>query len=175
MTEPLQPTLAEALLAMVPHSELDATRVTIEHTYTQLDVQSVDSWTGDVNGLACRIANHLQQEKDTLAGATSTPPAAVHSEVQAVADPFLVYRAEHDVIVMGLYLTAAEARKHCETALSADYPDHVSLIHDWIGDDSDPLEPVDLVTQLDGGDEVATGYTVTPLEVAAAYDADADE
>lgn len=88
--------------------------------------------------------------------------------------PLLVYRASHDSIVFGLYTTMAAAREHCEALLRCEYPAHVAVVHDWIGDDSDPEEPWELVAEIAGADEQPTGYVVTPLMVAAAYDPEAD-
>lgn len=80
-----------------------------------------------------------------------------------------VYRASHDSIVMGLYSTAAEARKHCETEMRRDLP---TVVLDWIEDDEDDV--AELVASL-GEDERVTGYVVDGLEIAAEYDAEADE
>ncbi|MDJ0460645.1 hypothetical protein [Streptomyces sp. H27-C3] len=106
------------------------------------------------------------QEKGTATAATSTPQP----------DEQIVYRAGYqgDLIPLGLYTTTDAARAHCEAQLSAEYPAHVTVIHDWIGDDSDPLEPFELVAEIDGATEQPTGYVVTPLLVAAEYDAEAD-
>lgn len=229
MISALQPTLAEALLALVPGAALDTTRVNVEHSYTQLDVRSVDSWHGTVDGLACRIAEHLRTtaalpEKGTPAdaGAELTPvstimvalaralreqptgrqildgldelgelsvcdedPREIASQVAALcylanipapasAGPTVVYRAAHDSIVAGLYTTAAAAQRHCEALVSREHPD-VTVTFDWLADEEEDLAVAELVAQIAGGDEVATGYTVTPLEAADAYDPDADE
>lgn len=92
------------------------------------------------------------------------------------AAPTVVYRVEHGSIVAGLYTTAAAAQQHCEVLVSREYPADVTVVFDWLADEEDSaLAVAELVVQVDGGDEVTTGYTVTPLEVAAAYDPDADE
>lgn len=83
-----------------------------------------------------------------------------------------IYRASHDSIVMGLYTTPAAAREHCEaeerrTWLKADIP-----TFDWIEDEEDGVAEM---TAWIGGEECTTGYTVTALEVASAYDEEADE
>lgn len=91
---------------------------------------------------------------------------------EAGAAPTLtVYRASHDSIVMGLYTTAAAARAHCEaeerrTWLKADIPNF-----DWIEDEEDGVAEM---TAWIGGEETVTGYIVTALEVASAYDEEAD-
>ncbi|MFS0694336.1 hypothetical protein [Streptomyces nitrosporeus] len=170
MTE-MQSTIAAAILATIPGADLGSTRVRIERHYTQLDVQSVDSWSGGVSGLACRIADYLSTtlalEKDTPAGAEFTP---------AAAGPVIVYRAGHEGIVAGIYTTAEAARQHCEALVSREHPTARSVLFDWLADEEDDdLAVAELVVQVDGGDEATTGYTVTPLEVATAYDPDADE
>jgi hypothetical protein len=79
-----------------------------------------------------------------------------------------VYRPTHDSIVMGLYLTAAEARKHCETEMRRDLP---TVVLDWIEDEEDDV--AELVASV-GEDERVTGYVVDALEIAAEYDEEAD-
>ncbi|MFD3929726.1 hypothetical protein [Streptomyces sp. NPDC058614] len=83
--------------------------------------------------------------------------------------PTAVYRASHDSIVMGLYTTAAEARKHCETYVRRELP---SASLDWIEDEEDGV--AELAAAF-GEEEYVTGYAVTALEVASAYDEEADE
>ncbi|MFI5687835.1 hypothetical protein [Streptomyces sp. NPDC051636] len=85
------------------------------------------------------------------------------------ASELTVYRASHDSIVMGLYTTAAEARKHCETELRREWPN--SLL-DWIEDEEDG--GAELVAESADG-ETETGYIVTALTVASAYDEEDDE
>ncbi|WP_019328864.1 hypothetical protein [Streptomyces sp. TOR3209] len=89
--------------------------------------------------------------------------------VEAADAPLTIYRASHDSIPMGLYTTAAEARTHCETELRRDLP---TVVLDWIEDEEDDV--AELVASV-GEDERATGYVVEALEVAAKYDAEADE
>jgi BMFP domain-containing protein YqiC len=80
-----------------------------------------------------------------------------------------VYRASHDSIPMGLYSTAAEARKHCEIEMRRDLP---TVALDWIEDEEDHV--AELVASV-GEDERVTGYVVDALEVAAEYDEETDE
>ena len=87
----------------------------------------------------------------------------------APAPELTIYRASHDSIVMGLYTTAAEARKHCETLIGREWP-HCNL--DWIEDEEDGVAEL---TVWVGGEERTTGYVVTALTVASAYDEEADE
>ncbi|MFD6324232.1 hypothetical protein ACFWOL_15480 [Streptomyces sp. NPDC058442] len=83
-----------------------------------------------------------------------------------------VYRASHDSIVMGLYTTATEARKHCETKERCSWPKSEDLNLDWIEDEEDGVAEM---TVFVGGEECTTGYVVTALEVATAYDEEADQ
>ncbi|MGW1813316.1 hypothetical protein ACWCQM_07055 [Streptomyces sp. NPDC002125] len=101
----------------------------------------------------------------------------------APAGPFRYYRADHEGIVADRYTTAAEAQRHCEALISREHPPAASVIFLWLtdedqdptGEPDDPMAVAELVVMVNGGPEVHTGYTVTPVEVAAAYDPDADE
>jgi hypothetical protein len=95
-----------------------------------------------------------------------------------------VFRASHDSIVMGLYTSAAEARKHCETEMRREY-DETTKVSLWWREDEDTVDqPEDGEQELyvhatpagmSPGRTWRSGYVVTPLEVAAAYDEEADE
>ncbi|MER7814049.1 hypothetical protein [Streptomyces sp. NPDC096153] len=87
-----------------------------------------------------------------------------------------IYRAvyEHDLIPIGLYTTEKAARQHCEALVSREHPATEALFFDWIGDESDPEEPHELVVTM-GSAEQPTGYAVYPVPVADAYDAEAEE
>ncbi|MFJ8844304.1 hypothetical protein ACIRFF_15530 [Streptomyces cyaneofuscatus] len=101
--------------------------------------------------------------------------AGIDIALGAVAEqPLVVYRAEHGTIPAGLYTTEAEARRHCESLVSDEYPARTALFFDWIGDEDDPEEPYELVVQGPQEDAVPTGYIVVPLEVAATFDPDAE-
>lgn len=95
-----------------------------------------------------------------------------------------VYRASHDSIVMGLYRTAAEARKHCETEMRREYDETTKVSLWWREDEDTADQPEDGEQELfvhatpagmDRGRTWAPGYVVTPLEIAAEYDAEADQ
>jgi hypothetical protein len=90
-------------------------------------------------------------EKAAHAGATATPGLTI-------------YRASHDSIVMVLYTTAAEARKHCEAFLRRESP---TAWFDWIEDEEDGV--AELVVTVNG-EKLETGYLVTALVVASVYD-----
>ncbi|NUS58511.1 MAG: hypothetical protein HOV66_27215, partial [Streptomycetaceae bacterium] len=98
--------------------------------------------------------------------------ATVGAEAQAGETAPKVYRPSHDAIPMGLYLTAAAAREHCEDEERRSWMAGTDLTFDWIEDDEDGV--AELVIE-DGGEEVTTGYVVTALEISAAYDREADE
>lgn len=89
---------------------------------------------------------------------------------EADATPELtVYRASHESIIFGHYTTSAAAREHCEAYIHRELPS-VSL--DWIEDEEDGV--AELVAAV-GDEEHPTGYIVTALTVASAYDEEADE
>ncbi|MFF7880942.1 hypothetical protein ACH40F_08315 [Streptomyces sp. NPDC020794] len=90
----------------------------------------------------------------------------------AATSEVTVYRASHDSIGMGLYTTAAAAREHCEAEERRSWGAGQPPTFDWIEDEDDGVAEM---TAWVGGEECATGYVVTPLEVASAYDEEADE
>jgi hypothetical protein len=120
------------------------------------------------------LVRHIESkrgEQDTRKGAT-TPE-------------LVVYRASHDSIAMGLYTTAAAARAHCETAVRREHADS-STVQLWWREDEDTVDqPEDCEQELienvksdavpGPGYTRPTGYVVTPLTVASAYDEEADE
>jgi hypothetical protein len=81
-----------------------------------------------------------------------------------------MFRASHDSIAMGLYTTAAAAREHCETVLRREVGEEALL--GWVPDDGSKLAAEELCI---GEDVECSGYVVMPLEIASAYDPDADE
>ncbi|MEU2764297.1 hypothetical protein [Streptomyces sp. NPDC007094] len=85
-----------------------------------------------------------------------------------------VYRAEHETIHVGHYTTEAAARRHCEALISNEYPADTALFFDWMGDEDDPEGARELVVQSAQEDALPTGYVVVPLDVADAYDPDAE-
>jgi hypothetical protein len=138
----------------------------------------------------------VEAERDALKARVEELEAERHSTNEALSDitvalrerevaPLMVYRASHDSIVVGLYSTAAEARKHCEALVRREY-DETSRVHLWWREDEDTVDQSE-----DGEQELyehvksaavpgpgwthRTGYVVTPLEVASAYDEEADE
>lgn len=87
----------------------------------------------------------------------------------------LVYRAEHDSIPVGLYTTAEAAQEHCEALVSREFEGRFSVLFEWQADEEDQESAVLELDVLVDGERVSTGYSVTPLEAASAYDPDADE
>jgi hypothetical protein len=101
------------------------------------------------------------------------------------APELTVYRASHDSIVFGHYTTAAAAREHCETVVRREHSDS-SVVRLWWREDEDTVDqPEDGEQELiehvkssavpGPGYTRPTGYVVTPLTVASAYDEEADE
>ncbi|MEU0990470.1 hypothetical protein ABZ347_27840, partial [Streptomyces sp. NPDC005953] len=82
-----------------------------------------------------------------------------------------IYRASHDSIVMGLYQTPEEARRHCETVLRREY-EGATVEHWWPEPEDDEAELFEHVTPkgFDTGRTWRTGYVVTALTVSAKYD-----
>ncbi|MFD6421737.1 hypothetical protein [Streptomyces sp. NPDC060198] len=119
----MQEAITRALLALVPGARWPSTRVRIEHSYTQLDVQSVDSWSGSVDGLAARIADALGTEGDTpaLAGAAPTPSVrAIRTAVLVALARALCDDATTDDVLNGLNeLGEAVAAEAPERAVAA--------------------------------------------------------
>lgn len=85
-----------------------------------------------------------------------------------------VYRASHESIVMGLYTTPTEARAHCVAEERRTWAQGAAPVFDWIEDEEDGVAELVTVDE-DGETETVTGYVVTPLTVASAYDEDGDE
>jgi hypothetical protein len=94
------------------------------------------------------------------------------AELEATAPAELtVYRASHESIVMGLYTTREAAQHHCEAAACRDIYGTASLF--WIEDEEDGV--FELVAEMVRDARGSTGYVVTPLAVASAYDPEVDE
>ncbi|MEV5977549.1 hypothetical protein [Streptomyces sp. NPDC052114] len=111
-----------------------------------------------------------------LAATQSAPAPAVLLETEpAVA---YVYRAAWNTSPLGTYTNAEAARMHCEADAINHNPEFGSgRVFDWLGDESEPGDPYELVVATQGGRgvEKETEYTVTRVEVASEYDAEADQ
>lgn len=92
--------------------------------------------------------------------------------------PLTIYRASHDSIVMGLYTNREAARQHCEANVRLEEPEgsirHLSWWTEDVADDDAEYE-LHITPAEVGGLIRGTGYVVTPLDVASAYDEGADE
>lgn len=105
----------------------------------------------------------------TLATIPEQTPAAQPETAAAY-----VYRAAWHTTPLDTYTNSAAARKHCETDAKNNQADPESCTFDWLGDDTAPDEPYELVIAIDGEEET-TDYTVTRIEVATEYDPEADQ
>lgn len=138
------------------------------------------------NRTAAGIATALES-----AGLLMSPEKAAELEhlrarvAELEAAPATVFRASHESIVMGLYTTAAEARKHCETLVRREHSDAAAAQIWWREDEDTVDQPEDGEAELwehvkstavhGPGFTHSTGYVMTPLTVASEYDAEADE
>jgi hypothetical protein len=117
------------------------------------------------------VLAHLAQAHATLALAAPVDRApAVEQDADATVGDITVFRASHESIVFGLYTNAAAARAHCTDLLRREWP---TSVLDWIEDEEDGV--AELVATSPDGEETATGYVVTALTAASAYDEEADE
>lgn len=97
-------------------------------------------------------------------------PVQALREGETADEPTLtVFRASWDSLILGHYTTDKAAREHCKKRALRDLPS-VSL--DWIEDEEDGV--AELVGSV-GEEERPLGYVVTALEVASAYEEEADE
>ncbi len=106
-----------------------------------------------------------------------TPGQGHRSDQTETAPSLTVYRASHDSIVMGLYTTREAAQTHCEAKVQQEEPAGSILHLSWWADDIGPDAEYELhITPAETGGLIrGTGYVVTALEFAAAYDPDGDE
>lgn len=138
---------------------------------------------GDAYDLSSQAAFALEsaqllQSPETAAEAAEEQ--AVHRSVDAqfpkVAEflaekpPLTVFRASHESIVDGHYSSRDAARDHCEAHARREFPKPFACY--WSEHDDGVSE---LMVSNHGREDTATGYVVTPLEVASEYDAEADE
>lgn len=86
------------------------------------------------------------------------------------AAPRMAFRASHDSIVMGHYSNREAARKHCETLLRRELGDEEWT--GWVPDDGSEDAPEELCFSEE---VLCSGYVVTALTVASAFDEEADE
>lgn len=119
-------------------------------------------------------AHHLAmaQVHATLAlAAAQTAPATPQLETEpAVA---YVYRAAWGMTPLGTYTNATAAQTHCEADAVNHDDEPESATYEWFGDAHELDDPCDLLVTRNGA-QTATEYSVTRIEVAAEYDAEAD-
>ncbi len=109
------------------------------------------------------------------------PTQALREDEPVAKQPPIVYHAEHpdSGIVLGTYSNREAAVAHCEALATRE---GATGLVSWVPDDGDAFSPEELtyfdVEYCDGDDvpvQTCTGYVVTPLEIASAYDEEADE
>ncbi|MFB6813066.1 hypothetical protein ACFCV8_00765 [Streptomyces sp. NPDC056347] len=103
--------------------------------------------------------------------AAQTAPAAPPLETEPTVA--YVYRASWGMTPLGTYTNQTAARTHCMADATNNAENPEGLTFDWLGDESEPDDPYELLVTIDG-DEQPTDYTVTRIEVAAEYDPEAD-
>lgn len=119
--------------------------------------------------------SHRAKESVLLLVAEAEEAARLRARVAELeAAPKAVYRAAHDLIPMGLYTTAAEARAHCVAEERSAWAKDAVPVLDWIEDEEDGVAELVTVNE-DGEADTVTGYVVTALEIASAYDEEADQ
>lgn len=130
--------------------------------------------------LRARVAE-LEAERHSTNEALSDAAERMRADRDRIAEleaaPKTVFRASHDSIVMGHYTTREAAQAHCEAKVQEEEPEGSILHLSWSADDIGPDAEYELhiTPARTGGLIRGTGYVVTPLEVASAYDPDADE
>lgn len=162
-----------------------------EHEHPQWEdfyCLNLSSYMGERTGPVLRRLVDIEAENEQLRARVAELEAKREATSARIAEleaaQGTVFRAAHDVIVMGLYATAAEARKHCETVLRREHAETTKVELWWREDEDTVDQPEDGEQELfahitprgfDRGRVWNTGYVVTPLEVASEYDEEADE
>lgn len=149
---------------------------------------NASGWLGDKAPTVLRRLLDTEARVAELEAERHSTNESLDDAVQALrtreTSPLTVFRASHDSIVMGLYTTAAEARKHCETEMRREY-DETTKVSLWWREDEDTVDQPEDGEQalfvhatpagMERGRTWRPGYVVTPLEIASAYDPDGDE
>ena len=136
-----------------------------------------------------KAAIEAERERDALRARVTELEVERHSTNEALDDAvqalrkgesaevlaLTVYRAEYDPgVPLGTYTNLKAAQQHCETFVRCEEADGDRLSFDWIPDDEDDPAIWELVVQR-GEDETTTGYCVAVVDVASAFDEEADE
>ncbi|MFJ9890844.1 hypothetical protein ACIQRW_34035 [Streptomyces sp. NPDC091287] len=145
------------LAAAQVHASLALTAVTVEQAANTASAADINSLTLD----AWYPLTHTPT-KQGIPQLESAPPVAY------------AYRAEWGMTPLGTYTNQAAARRHCEADATNHADNHTSLAFAWIGDESEPDDPYELVIARGGPADEPTDYTVTRIEIAAEYDPEAD-
>ncbi|MFI9005079.1 hypothetical protein [Streptomyces sp. NPDC053541] len=148
------------------------------HALAERLLAQADTWMDADTGWRARLstAERLAHRAADLATAqvhatlATLLPILTPEPDPAPGGELAVYRAQFESITLGHYTSPEAARSHCEALLLREWP---SLSCTWAEDDEDGI--AELIAVYEDGTESTTAYTVTPLSVAAAYDAEADE
>ncbi|MBP5883136.1 hypothetical protein QBA57_28790 [Streptomyces scabiei] len=141
--------------------------------------------------IACALRDTLEEVRDQRNAARLKVlglEAERHSTNEALSDitvalrekqdaPLTVFRASHESIVMGRYTNRQAAMDHVHAVLANEEGCDVTARVIWRADDPEADEPTweCWLFDADMADDSPTGYVVTPLEVASAYDGEAAE
>jgi hypothetical protein len=167
------------------HSTLDDARDWCDDIAKTVGYGSCWDWSRDEDGVYVQFwTANLDDRPLHLTGGTVTeirvqrPSDAEKATPTGEATPadLTIYRAAHPDagITLGRYTTAAAAREHCEAEERRAWSNCSRPLFNWIEDEEDGVAELVTVTE-DGETETVTGYVVTPLTVASAYDEEADE
>ncbi|MFP8959996.1 hypothetical protein ACLIYP_05400 [Streptomyces nanhaiensis] len=170
-----------ARVAELERPAIEAKRNEIRQSYAELIATCTE--TKDYEGafdVQCRLREREEQWKREDAEAGKDTPSRGESTRDA---ELTVYRASHDSIAMGLYTTRQAAREHCQTLMERASVATLEWRRDgeWREDDDGEPGPDEAEELYEYGThpETATwdptGYVVTPLTVASAYNEEADE
>jgi len=140
---------------------------------TPIVVQGVEP-VSELESLRARVAE-LEVERNSTNEALDDAVQALRKGESAEVLALTVYRAEYDPgVPLGTYTNLKAAQQHCETFVRCEEADGDRLSFDWIPDDEDDPAIWELVVQR-GEDETTTGYCVAVVDVASAFDEEADE
>ncbi|GGX02224.1 hypothetical protein [Streptomyces chryseus] len=109
----------------------------------------------------------------TLALVAAQAPAAPAVQLETEPAVAYVYRAAWGMTPLGTYTNSDAARAHCQADALNNSPEYEGGIFEWLGDESEPDDPYELLIAKNGAD-TTTDYTVTRIEVATEYDPEAD-
>ncbi|MEV6014675.1 hypothetical protein [Streptomyces sp. NPDC051997] len=109
----------------------------------------------------------------TLALATAQSQPAPGAQLETEPAVAFVYRAAWGDTPLGTYTISDAAREHCEADALNHAPEFEGGIFEWLGDESEPDDPHELLVAKDGTEQM-TEYTVTRITVATEYDPEAD-